>query len=168
MMKRSILTAFIFLTVFTGILFAEEDHGRDLEAVLDEIRAAQGLEQGETIDPNKVNDQLLEELGEAVMSQTHPNPRQHEWMDQMMGGEGSESLAAAHRNMGYQYLKSDGFIGPMGSGMMGSGGMMGSYGYMDYRPRAGTFFTTVLPWTLAGLLGVSVTALSIVLAARAR
>src|SRR6056297_749630 len=62
------------------------------------------------------------------MSEVHPNERVHSWMDRMMGGEGSESLASAHRWMGYRYLTDSseygygrGRIGMMGPGMMGRG-----------------------------------------------
>jgi putative membrane protein len=130
-------------------LFAQsgEEHGRSIDAVLAEIRNEQNIGKSESIDPDKVSDGLLEELGEAVMSYMIPNPRQHEWMDEMMGGEESENLSAMHRLMGYRYLSDDG--GFMGSTMMGGmfgagssgwGSMMGSgvgrsmmgYGTMGY------------------------------------
>jgi len=101
----------------------EENHGKPLEVVLQEIRESQGIGENEKIDPDKVSDEKLEELGDAVMSVMHPDPREHEWMDNMMGGEGSSTLAAMHKIMGYNYL-SDSYGGMMGQGMMG-GGMMG-------------------------------------------
>ena len=111
----------------------EGDHGKPLEEVLQEIREKQGLGPDEAIDPRKVSNKDLEELGEAVMSIMHPEPEQHELMDQMMGGEDSESLRRAHIRMGYNYLASQdngnyGWFGKRGfRGMMGwrrSGCMM--------------------------------------------
>lgn len=140
------ISLFLLLMTFTltlllpGILVYadtghEGEHGKPLEVVLQEIRAKQGLKPDEAIDPRKVSDEELEELGEAVMSIMHPDPRQHELMDQMIGGEGSESLKSAHIRMGYNYLagKSYGNYGMFGRrgrrGMMGNGmmgrGMMG-------------------------------------------
>ncbi len=105
----------------------ESEHGKSLEVILQEIREKQGLGPDEAIDPRKVSDEELEELGEAVMSIMHPNPRQHELMDQMMGGEGSESLKRAHIRMGYNYLTrlSNGKYG-----WFGRRGMRGMFGCM--------------------------------------
>ena len=107
----------------------EGEHGRPLEEVLQEIREKQGLGPDDAINPRKVSDRDLEKLGESVMSIMHPNPEQHELMDQMMGGEGSVSLRRAHIKMGYNYLASQGdgnnsWFGRRGwRGMMGRGGM---------------------------------------------
>ena len=56
----------------------------------------------------------------------------HEWMDEMMGGEGSESLETAHRWMAYRYLSGGygpttrfGMGGVMGGMMMNGWGLMG-------------------------------------------
>jgi hypothetical protein len=152
---------------------AGESHGRSVEEVLEEIREAQGLDPGDRIDPDRVSEYMLEELGEAVMSLTHPDPREHEAMDEMMGGEGSESLAAMHRAMGYRYLSGNGgfraprgMMGP-GSGGMMMGGMMGpgnDWYNWERKERARRFWGTVLPWTLTGVLSVAVAALSVVIA----
>jgi uncharacterized membrane protein len=56
------------------------------------------------IDPDRVSDGDLDELGDAVMGLMHPDTREHEFMDEMMGGEGSKNLEYMHRLMGYRYL----------------------------------------------------------------
>ncbi len=141
-MKRT-LVVFVLIAVgfgTTGLLFAQtdEEHGSSIDEVLSEIRQEQNIGKNESIDPDKVSEGLLEELGEAVMSYMIPSPRQHEWMDEMMGGEGSKNLSAMHRLMGFRYLSDDGaFMGSMmmggmlGSGSSGWGSMMG-YGTMGY------------------------------------
>lgn len=117
---------------------SQENHGRSIEAIVNEIRQSQGTDGSSTIDCNKVGEKQLEELGDAVMSLMHPNPRQHEFMDNMMGGEGSKQLASYHKMMAYRYLSCDDLfnVGSGGFGMMGggygmgmgmmNGGMMGS------------------------------------------
>jgi putative membrane protein len=150
-MRRLLVVLVLVVVGFgtTGLLFAQtdEEHGRSIDAVLADIRQEQNIGKNESINPDKVSDGLLEELGEAAMSYMIPNPRQHEWMDEMMGGEGSENLSAMHRLMGYRYLSDDGgFMGSMmmggtfGSRSSGWGSMMGSgvgrsmmgYGTMGY------------------------------------
>jgi len=120
--------AWNFLAYADTDVAGEEAHGKPLEDVLQEIRESQGIGEKEKIDPDKVSDEQLEELGDAVMSVMHPDPREHEWMDNMMGGEGSSTLSAMHKIMGYNYLR-DSYGGMMGRGMMGPG-MMGR-GMMD-------------------------------------
>lgn len=142
--KKTILLmlgAFLFSMLFSGaLLFADSkgnEHGKSLDVVLQEIREKQGIGPDEAINPSTVDEKDLEELGEAVMSVMHPDPRQHEFMDNMMGGEGSETLAAMHRNIGYNYLAGEtGY----GGGMMGWGrrgrmmgpGMMNRYWMRDF------------------------------------
>ena len=112
----TIITIVILLIITNVFLTATGDHDRTIKDVLKEIRKELNLDEKARIDPNKVPDQLLEELGEAVMSEQYPNERTHERMDNMMGGEGSESLKSAHRSMGYNYLSGNinrGFWGGM-------------------------------------------------------
>lgn len=129
------------------------EQGKSVVDVLKEIRTTQGISTNERIDPNKVSPLLLDELGDAVMNVMVPDPREHEWMDNMMGGEGSASLSAMHQQTGYRYLTGQGFPmmggwmepwrggpygyrrGHMGGGMMGypfSSWGRGGFGMMNY------------------------------------
>jgi hypothetical protein len=134
--KKSILfTGMIFLFIWfissIGINADSEydgQHGKPLDTVFQEIREKQGLEPGEEINPRKVSNGDLEELGEVVMGSMVPDPEQHETMDNMMGGEGSRRLARMHRRMGYNYLRGRGYgmygIGSMKRWRYNSRGMM--------------------------------------------
>lgn len=116
-------------------------YGESLDAVLEDIRKGQGAGEDDAIDCGKVTDEQFEALGEAVMGIVHPDLEEHELMDRMMGGEGSDTLAATHRIMGARYLGCcpSGAFEEMGPGMrggwmMGTGpfprwGGMGGYGY---------------------------------------
>lgn len=135
---KKLLTLLTILITLAGTVWADSDgHNATVDQVMDEIRNELRLRENERIDPDTVPPALLEELGDAVMSEIHPDPEVHEWMDQMMGGEGSESLASAHRWMGYRYLTGgyaggngwrSGRRGMMGHGMMGPGMMGGGFG----------------------------------------
>lgn len=117
---KNIISIFIIVFLISFPVVADSDHSTSIEEVIHEIRENLGLKTDEQINPEDVPPRLLEKLGEAVMSERHPDQEQHAWMDQMMGGEGSESLASAHRWMGYRYLQ--GGYGPgRGMGMMGYG-----------------------------------------------
>ena len=80
---------------------------------------------------DKLADEQLEEIGDYYMEQMHPG-ESHELMDNMMGGEGSESLKQMHINMAKRLycnedvsMMSGGMMNTMmGNNMMGSGGMM--------------------------------------------
>ena len=145
-MKNFVITALLLISAI-GFINADEAHGRPLEEVLQEIRQEQGLEPEERINPDKVDDHLLEELGEAVMSLMFSDPKEHEIMDKMMGGEGSESLASMHRGMGYRYLSGDDFLGmgPWRGGMMMGGSMRWPWsGGMMMQPRANSSLAVLL------------------------
>jgi len=139
-LKRSTLIFIMVLSllIIPVVLSADENsHGKTLEAVLEAIRIEQNVTQNKDINPDKVSDDLLEELGEAVMSIRHPNERVHEMMDNMMGGEGSVSLRSAHIMMGYNYLTGNLRGSPYPRGIMGKGWgmpMMGNYGGWGMHP----------------------------------
>jgi len=100
-----------------------EEHTESVEVILQDILDSQNVTTVQKLDLSKVTDDQWEELGDAVMEQQHPGEA-HEAMDQMMGGEGSESLKLMHINMGKAYLGyGDTNYGPgamMGVGMMGN------------------------------------------------
>ena len=94
---------------------------------LQNIITAQDLSRIQDIDCDQVTDQQFEQLGDAFMEQIHPG-EQHEWMDTMMGGEGSDSLTAMHVAMGQNYLGCNGYhYAQIGSRMMGPGIMSGGF-----------------------------------------
>src|SRR3990167_4796982 len=87
---------------------------------------------------DKLTDEQLEAMGDYYMEQMHPGEA-HEMMDQMMGGEGSESLRQVHINMAKRLYCNEDVGGMMGGGMMNmmmGSGMMGNYpayyGYYNF------------------------------------
>ena len=146
--RIGIVAVLVAVALTATIAWADSDdmdskdmHSATVEDVLAEIRNDLGLGAEDKIDPMKVPSEFLETLGDAVMGLMAGGDEQHEWMDRMMGGEGSESLTSAHQWMGYRYLSGgyttgSGFDSMMGSGMMG-GMMMGGTG------NAGGFFGAV-------------------------
>lgn len=110
-------------------------HTESVEAILQNILNQQKVSTIQNLDLDKISDDDWERLGDAVMELQHPG-QAHEVMDQMMGGEGSESLRQMHINMGKAYLGNDGNY--YGSGMMGRGNMMnmGFGSMMGYRNGA--------------------------------
>jgi len=74
---------------------------------------------------DKLSNEQLEAIGDYYMEQMHPGEA-HEIMDNMMGGEGSESLKQVHINMARRIYCNENIY--IGYGMMGSGGMMNMMG----------------------------------------
>lgn len=136
-MKQFKLLSYIVIAMFIfGVVSAEEMH--DFSAaknIIDNKVPCSELSQGD-----------LEELGDYYMEQMHPGDA-HEVMDQMMGGEGSESLQRMHINMGLRFYCGDESAtgnSMMGSGMMmgGGNGMMGGGNY--YQPSSSMWNTSPL------------------------
>lgn len=98
------------------VVSANEDHQQEIEEGKLLVESKTSCED--------LNDEQLEAIGEYSMEQMHPG-EQHETMDSMMGGEGSESLREMHITMAKRlYCNED------TNGMMGSGGMMGMMNMM--------------------------------------
>ncbi|MDP2926728.1 MAG: hypothetical protein Q8N65_01145 [bacterium] len=128
-MKKLFL--FSFLLVVPFFVFA---HSVSFDQTTGEIMKAQGVSEISDIDCQKATDDQFEVLGDAVMGVMHPNEQDHELMDQMMGGQGSPSLKAAHILMGKRYLGC--LSGTAGYGMMSGFGMMGGGMLAPYQSGA--------------------------------
>lgn len=103
--------------------------GNDLQAVeeaVQEIMEAQGVDSIAEVEPERVTPDRLAQLGEAVMRLSVADDGEREWMEEMMGGSGSQQLRSMYRWMGYNYLRNEGnlTLGPWGPGGFGPG-MMG-------------------------------------------
>ncbi len=170
-----VLAMGMFLTASAVFADASENHGESIDSILSEIRGELNLDSSATINPDNVSDESLEKLGEAVMSFRIPNPRQHEWMDKMMGGEGSESLSNMHKLLGYRYLvNGSAAFGPlmMGYGYRGNemtvrdfdNGRFGGWGQMPMVWSSG--YGWIFP--VLGLLLIAVLVVLIVLFAKKR
>lgn len=103
----------------------------ELRETLQDIYESQNVLNQEDMSCAAVTDEQFERLGDTYMSVLHPDEAQHEAMDAMMGGEGSDSLRQAHINMGRSYLGcwSDYDSYPLSMPMMGWNGMMGNGSY---------------------------------------
>jgi uncharacterized membrane protein len=158
---RIITVIILLLSGWSTLLAQENEHGRSADVIINEIKQEQKVETiGET-NPDRVDTETLEELGDAVMGLMIADEVKHEWMDEMMGGEGSEQLESTHRWMGYQYLKNNGNLSDFGPGMMGPGMMGGWFGPVGARSR---FVPWV--WILGFLVFVAVIVLIISLTRR--
>lgn len=110
-----------------------------LNQVLQEILKPQGTTSTANIDCSKITEDQFEKLGDVWMGVHVGSEAVHQRMDQMMGGEGSQSLRQAHINMGESYLgcSQNGkgismMSGAQGSWRGGANSMMGfEYGMMN-------------------------------------
>src|SRR3989344_816803 len=124
-------------------VFAATDagHSRSIADVIGEITQSQNVSSQSDLSCDAVPDEQFEELGDAVMQAMIGDDEQHKLMDNMMGGEGSESLRSMHIAMGQRYLgcaqgqfgtmgMMGGMMSMMGSGWRGGDGLMmgGSWG----------------------------------------
>jgi len=126
---------YVLIALFSiGIVFADMEEFEEAKQIIDAKTPCSELSESQ-----------LEAMGDYYMEQMHPGEA-HEVMDEMMGGEGSESLKQMHIAMAKRIYCNDisgmaqyGMMGMMmGQGMMGYGknygggmmgyGMMGNYG----------------------------------------
>ena len=135
----TLITIFIIMS-FSALIMAADMGPKSIDVVLKEIRQEQGISSTETINVDKVSAAKLEELGDSVMEVMIGNSAMHEQMDIRLGGDGSASLTAFHKKLGYNYLSGypNGMMNLMSGGMMSTyqGGMMG---YFDRGSMMGSF-----------------------------
>ena len=135
------IVTILFVLSLSFIAYADDNKPKSIDTVMSEIRQDQGLKSDGKIIVDKVSVTKLESLGDSVMEAMVGNSEVHDQMDKNMGGDGSATLTALHKKIGYNYLvgypngmmnlMSDGMMGNYGGGMMGNngGGMMGNNGY---------------------------------------
>lgn len=141
-MKKTIITfSLVTLMIFPAFTHAQNDNAGDtsksVTTILQEIRQAQHIQPTDPISCDKTTDQQFEELGNTAMEVMIGDNKQHELMDQMMGGDGSRSLSAMHTMMGQRYLGCGGY----GLGMMGMMGGLPFYSFTGINgnvPSTGT------------------------------
>ncbi len=163
-MKKTTFLSIVLAAVLLPPFAARANNNEpSLEEVIEKIKTSQHINEIKEIDCQKVSDEQFESLGEALMDIMHPDEDEHKLMDQMMGGENSESLKAMHILMGKRYLgcvREGGMMGAMG--MMGMGGsgisMMGNMmmGLGNYTAAGGwiglIFMTAFLVLAVAGII----------------
>lgn len=140
------LAVFLVTTLFS-FAFATDMGPMSMDTVLANIRQEQGISATDTINIDKVSTAKLEELGDSVMELMIGNNALHEQMDNRLGGDGSATLTAFHKKLGYNYLSGypDGMMNLMSGGMISTyqGGMMGYFapgGMMDSFGWGGVVF----------------------------
>ncbi len=139
----------IFVISFISLLFVSVvlSHGHESTRTLDQIVAnmltGQGVSSINQIDCSKVSVLDFEDLGNTIMERMVGNHELHEQMDEMMGGEGSESLRQMHIVMGKNWVGCGNDSAMMNNNMMLM--MMGNY-YPGYY----TSYNTVLIFGVIG------------------
>ncbi len=158
--------------------------GTSVSGAMKAIRDAQKVSHDTRINPDKVSESLLARLGAAVMNRWLPNQRQRRWLDDMLGGPGSNGLQDLRMIIGYNYLTRGiegrhGHPGYGGWGMTGPGGRYGTHGPGFGLPgpygrgygmmgRWGWYAPWIIPAAIGGALVVLIVILIIVAALRRR
>lgn len=103
MKKILILAIAICIGFFMASYSAKADTSQSADEILQNILESEGVRSASELDCDAVLGTKWEELGEAFMDERHPEEDEHNFMDEMMGGEGSEGLEFMHINMGRAY-----------------------------------------------------------------
>ncbi|RMD67788.1 hypothetical protein D6817_00495, partial [Candidatus Pacearchaeota archaeon] len=137
-MKKLVLVGLVFLAL--GFASLVQAHSSE-----DFSQAEQIIKQ--KIPCEKLTDEQLEILGDYFMEQMHPG-RQHEIMDEMMGGEGSESLRDMHIRMARAfYCREHDTMGQGRIGMMSPSQFLEGNGLRDsrYKSYGSNVFYVLMP-----------------------
>lgn len=162
-MRRLLMIAVVLTIVLSAVSIANADSMqlKSVDTILTEIEQSQGVTTADQINPDKVSQAKLEELGDSVMEAMIGNTETHDKMDIRLGGDGSASLTAFHTRLGYNYLVGypNGMMSLMTSGMMGANGSDGTYdwnGMMGNNNFRNTGMMGYIGWggMLIGLLGL--------------
>jgi len=118
-MKKIILIGILGIIFFSFLVVAQEEH--------DFSKTKQLIDS--EISCNELTNEQFEEIGDYYMEQMHPGEA-HEYMDEMMGGEGSDSLKQVHINIARRVYCNENVYGMMSYGMVG-GRIAGNYYYQS-------------------------------------
>jgi hypothetical protein len=105
-----------------------------LDRVVAETLAAHSATTVQGLSVTEMTSEQLIRLGRAVMGVMVGDPQWHEWMNAMMGGEGSERLDALHTALGEAYVERGGRI-PTWHGSVGAPGMIGGHDQRWFMPH---------------------------------
>ena len=114
---KKITSILVILLLSIVVVLAQESHDSEIEEGKKLVESKMSCD--------KLSNEQLEAIGDYYMEQMHPGEA-HEIMDNMMGGEDSESLKQVHINMARRIYCNENIY--IGYGMMGSGGMMNMMG----------------------------------------
>ncbi|MDA3810572.1 MAG: SHOCT domain-containing protein [Spirochaetaceae bacterium] len=143
--KMTLVLMGIFLIMNGWYLFAQDmDENRGIDEIIGELEKTQNTGSIQGIDVKKSDPKVLEELGDSVMGELIGDVQRHEWIDRMMGGDGSEQLASIHRSLGIQYIQNDGNLDSLNREFMGPG-MMG--GWRNSGNYTGSMMGYWSPWS---------------------
>jgi len=106
MRKVLLLIVCVTLLLNINLVFAHEHNFTETKQLIDS-----------GISCDKLTEEQLEAMGGYYMEQMHPGEA-HELMDQMMGGEGSDTLKQMHIQMAKRLYCNEDIGGMMGGGMM--------------------------------------------------
>lgn len=113
-----------------------DGHSQSIDAVINDLLIGFDVESVKDLRCEDIVSHDFEHVGEAFMSYMHPDEEEHHRIDDLFGGEGSESLDKMHEFMGRRYLGcEEGAFGPMmmnfGNDFRHGGGMMGNQLFGD-------------------------------------
>ncbi len=117
-MKRIVVTLLVLLTILPSVFAHTDANVTEIEQIINQ-----------QIPCSQLTDEQLEAIGDYYMELMHPG-QAHEIMDQMMGGEGSESLRQMHILMARRIYCGENQYTFEGVNNYGAYGMMG--GMMMY------------------------------------
>jgi len=129
-----LIVSILIAVTLTSVSLADEMKIKSVDTILSEIRTEQGISSSEKINPDKVSQAKLEELGDSVMEAMIGNTAMHDQMDIRLGGDGSDSLKAFHINVGLNYLTDypNGMMNLMSGGMMSNNNSYATSGWNGY------------------------------------
>lgn len=148
-MKKQIIF-FLFLILSAGLILAQSNEFAEAKKLIDAKTPC-----------SKLSEPQFEMIGDYLMEQMHPG-KAHETMDEMMGGEGSESLKQMHMAIAKRVYCNDvnsaintGFGGMMGLGYgrMMRGEYQSNYNYGMMHPY-GNYYSAfgAIIWLVAIIL----------------